>query len=222
MDTSSFPPIATLLVIAGLVFLFVALVRVGGKFILHVANPKTVLIIGTLLVVAGLISAITGIPDRSSELEGTPTPTATPTPSTTSTPTEIPTLTSGVKIPEVKITYPSNTAAVNIQETVTGTARNVPEGQKLWILVYPPAANKFYPQSQNVNIVSEEWSTPIGIGTKDNVGEIFDIVAVLADQKAQEELTNYINTGVKNNSWSGMDSIPDGALVYDKITVTRV
>jgi PGF-pre-PGF domain-containing protein len=122
----------------------------------------------------------------------------------------------------IKITYPSNASLVNIQETVTGTAGNITEGQKLWILVYPLTANKFYPQSGNVNIINGEWSLTVGIGTKENVGETFKIIAVLAaDKESNEELTNYINTG-PSTGWPGMDSIPIGAKVVDEVTVTRL
>jgi PGF-pre-PGF domain-containing protein len=122
----------------------------------------------------------------------------------------------------IKITYPSNSSSVNIQETVTGTAENIQEGQKLWILVYPLKANKFYPQNGNVNVTNGAWSLTIGIGTSDNIGETFDIIAVLADQKAQEEFINYTNTGIKNDTWPGMMIIPDGAKEYARVRVTRI
>lgn len=132
------------------------------------------------------------------------------------TPTKTPTLTS-----EIKITYPSNSSSVDMQETITGTAENIPEGQKLWILVYPLLAYKFYPQNPNVNIINGEWSMTIGIGAKDNGGETFKIIAVLADQEANGEFTSYINTGISTGSWPGMGSIPEGAKVVNEVTVTR-
>jgi PGF-pre-PGF domain-containing protein len=121
----------------------------------------------------------------------------------------------------LKITYPSNASLVNIQETVTGTAENIPEGQKLWILVYPQSANKFYPQSGNVNIIDGKWSLTIGLGTKDNIGETFKIIAVLADQESSEEFTNYMSTG-PSTGWPGIGNIPEGAKVVDEVTVTRL
>jgi PGF-pre-PGF domain-containing protein len=120
----------------------------------------------------------------------------------------------------IKITYPSDASFVNIKETAIGTAGNIPEGQKLWILIYPPAANKFYPQHWSVNVISGNWSIPVELGTKYNAGETFKIIAVLADQESNKELTNYINTG-NSTGWPGMSSIPVGAQVVDEVTVTR-
>jgi len=120
----------------------------------------------------------------------------------------------------IKITYPSNASFVNIKETVIGTAGNIPEGQKLWILIYPLAANKFYPQHWSVNVINGNWSIPVELGTKYNAGETFKIIAVLADQESNKELTNYINTG-NSTGWPGMSSIPVGAQVVDEVTVTR-
>jgi hypothetical protein len=138
-------------------------------------------------------------------------------------PAEMPTAEpSTLASPTIKMTYPSNASLVNIQETVKGTAENIPEGQKLWILVYPLTANKFYPQSGNVNVINGGWSLTIGLGTKENIGEIFKIITVLADKKAQDEFNAYLNTCKAVNEWPGMDAIPNSAKVYDEVTVTRV
>ena len=61
------------------------------------------------------------------------------------------------------------------------------------------------------------------IGDKNTpVGTKFDIIAVLADQKAQDEVTTYYETCEKNKDWStGMYRIPTSAKEYDNITVTR-
>jgi len=71
-----------------------------------------------------------------------------------------------------------------------------------------------------MNFVNGEWSLPIYIGVKENVGDTFNIVAVLANQDANIEFTNYINTGNRIGSWPGIN-IPIGAYVVDQVTVTR-
>jgi PKD repeat protein len=121
----------------------------------------------------------------------------------------------------LKITSPLNGATVNIQETVKGTAKNIPKGYKIWILVYPHPANRYYPQSGKLTLQKGKWSIPVYIGVKENVGDKFDILAVLANKKASDKFTEYIKTGEKTNSWPGMVEIPVGAKAYDKITVTR-
>lgn len=78
VDLSSFPPISTLFIIVGLALIFVALVQITGDINLVVKSPKFVSITGVILVVAGLLSAVTGIPDQTmhqkTAVESAPTP----------------------------------------------------------------------------------------------------------------------------------------------------
>jgi hypothetical protein len=121
--------------------------------------------------------------------------------------------------PKIKINYSSDMAQIN--ENITGTAENIPDGYELWILVYPHEANKYYPQSQQANIQNGNWSIPVYIGVKDNVGDKFDIVAVLADKEARAEFTSYMIKCERIDNWPGMDKIPAGAKEYDRIIVVR-
>lgn len=124
-----------------------------------------------------------------------------------------------IPLPEVRINYDSNTVQIN--ENISGTAKNIPDGYELWILVYPYAANRYYPQHDKVNIQNGEWSLPVGIGTEDNVGYKFDIIAVLADKEARAEFTSYIINCENTDKWPGMKKIPVGAKVYDRVIVIR-
>jgi PKD repeat protein len=124
--------------------------------------------------------------------------------------------------PVIKIAYPQNGATVHISETVTGTATNIPIGYKIWVLVYPHPANRYYPQSGKMTIQNGKWSIPVYIGVANNVGVKFDIIVVVANKQANDKFVSYIQTGKKTNNWPGMIGIPSGAKVYNKITVTRV
>jgi len=120
--------------------------------------------------------------------------------------------------PQITIDYPLGTA--NIEEVANGTAKNIPSGQKLWILVYPHKAQKFYPQGE-ANIKNEKWTLAIRLGNPENTTEQFDIVAVLANQAAQDELNDYKkNNSVNKGPW--MWQLPNGAIEYNRTTVTRV
>jgi hypothetical protein len=125
--------------------------------------------------------------------------------------------------PKIKITSPSNSASVNIQEIVTGTEEHIPEGSKLQIYVYACPVSKYYPQNGSMTYQNERWSTSGYIGDINTpVGTEFDIITVLADQKAQKEFDKYFEMCGKYNNWSlGMESIPESAKVYDRIRVTR-
>lgn len=123
-------------------------------------------------------------------------------------------------LPEVKISYDSNT--VQIKENITGTEKNIPEGYEIWVLVYPHPADKYYPISRAyVQNGTWELPQPAQIGVESDAGVEFDIIAVLADKQAQLELTSYIETSIENQDWPGIWRIPEGAVEYDRITVTR-
>ncbi|WP_321416475.1 hypothetical protein [uncultured Methanomethylovorans sp.] len=119
---------------------------------------------------------------------------------------------------DVKIDF-SDKAYMN--ENITGTATNIPDGYKLWVLVYPKTAQKYYPQYDSIKIQDGKWSVPIRIGNENNTGEKFDIVAVLANQNANEifeSYKSYCDTG----NCPGMIGIPEGAEIYDTFEVTRI
>lgn len=122
--------------------------------------------------------------------------------------------------PQIRINYTLDTA--HITENITGTAQNIPERCELWILVYPYATKTYYPQYGGASVQNGVWSVPIYIGINDSIGEKFDIIAVLADNNARAELTSFLENGKIKNDWTvGMKEIPDGATVYDRITVVR-
>ncbi|MDD3248025.1 MAG: hypothetical protein PHF18_14430 [Methanosarcina sp.] len=121
--------------------------------------------------------------------------------------------------PEINITYTSDTA--NITENITGTAEYIPTGDEIWIFVHPHTVNKYYPQRSSAVIQNGEWSLSAGIGSESDASKKFDIIAVLADTKAQKELNTYFETCEETGEWPGMDKVPDSAKEYDRVTVIR-
>jgi hypothetical protein len=195
--------ITAMLVFGGLFFILISFVKIKKNNIIAVAiegKSKYLFFVGVVILFVGIYLTIF-VPESTVK---TPIPTSKPI---------------GTQLPEIKINYTSDTA--HIAENIIGTAKNIPDGYELWILVYPYAAKKYYPQHEEVSIQNGVWSIPVGIGTEDNVGEKFDIIAVLANRDARIEFTSYMVNGEKNNDWPGMNKIPDGAEVYDRITVVR-
>lgn len=122
-------------------------------------------------------------------------------------------------LPEIKITYPLNTA--EIQERIEGTAKNVPEGKEVWIVIYPHTAVKYYPIKE-VSIQNEKWELPAQFGESKDTDTEFDIIALLANEQAQDEFTTYLEECEKSKSWPGIDELPEGVEIYDTVTVTRI
>jgi hypothetical protein len=75
-------------------------------------------------------------------------------------------------IPEIKIkSYTLDTA--HILKNITGTAKNIPQGYELWILVYSTEKNKYYPISK-ADIQNGEWTIPGNICIKDKFWAIHE------------------------------------------------
>jgi len=123
---------------------------------------------------------------------------------------------------EVKITYPYDDASVEIREMIRGTSQSIPEGQVVWIIVYPQITGRYYPQNALTDIQANgDWSSPALIGIEEDVGKKFDIIVVLANKEAQESLNAYLAQFEDKKTWPGLEKLPNGAVIYDRITITR-
>ena len=219
--------IPTILVIAGLIFLFIAIVRnISGTLATKIdeKQAKILGISGAILLALGLITASIGIIPPL-EIKSTPTPPVTPTPTPTPTPILTPTPTPTIMptpTPEIRFTYPNpkeeDEFPLATGHTVEGTASNVPDDLSFWIVTVAPD-NMWYPNTPVV-IFKDTWSAKIWIGrTPENIGEKFYIHAILADEKADNELQDYMEECRRKGSWPGLHSLPRGAKVYAKVMV---
>ena len=139
---------------------------------------------------------------------------------TTVTPTSPPT--PSVKAYEVEITYPYDGATVEIREMVRGTSQKIPEGQAIWIMVYPHVAGHYYPLNDPTDVQANgDWTSLAYIGIEEDVNRKFDIIAVLADKKAQDAFNAYLTQAKDKKTWPGLERLPKSATIYDRITVTR-
>lgn len=124
--------------------------------------------------------------------------------------------------PEVKITDLSSGDRVNLEEVLRGTSQNIPEEQVIWIVIYPREVRRYYPQDYPVEIqAGGDWTSSVYIGIEADVGKTFDIIAVLADQEAQDAFNDYLEECQEEKSWPGLEVLPEGAVIHERITVTR-
>jgi hypothetical protein len=215
--------IPILLVIAGLVFIFIAIVREVGGYLrasIDEKRAKILGIVGIILLASGLITAATGV-FLPLEIKPTPTPPVTPTPTPLLTPTPTPTI-MPTPMSEIRFTYPKEEDDFPLAtgHTVEGTASNVPDDLSLWIVTVAPN-NMWYPNTPVV-IYKDTWSAKIWIGTPENVNEEFYIHAILADEKADTELQDYMDKSRREGSWPGLYSLPKGVKIYDKVKVIGI
>ena len=184
--------------------------RQGTPFETHIRRFGPVFLICFLLI----MFAITILTYKTKETISTPTPTSIP--AITDTLTQIATSTP-TPPPEIKITPPLN-YKVNLLEDIHGTAKNIQEGDEIWVFVYSYSDNNYYLIGENVTLHNKRWSINRQIGTDDENGAEFDIVAVLADKVAQDKYNYYS----KEKGVTAMPNVTDVVEVYDQITVTRM
>jgi hypothetical protein len=123
---------------------------------------------------------------------------------------------------DIEITYPYDGATVEIREIVRGTSEKIPEGQAIWIVVYPHIVGRYYPQNDPADVHADgDWASLTFIGIEEDVGRKFDIIAVLADESAQEAFNVYLTQAKDKKTWQGLEKLPEGTAIYDRITVTR-
>jgi hypothetical protein len=124
---------------------------------------------------------------------------------------------------QVKIDKPVAESKVSYAERIKGRSQLLPTDKKIWIVIFPLAANSYYPQDRYVDIQPDgQWSSVAYIGIKDaNIGESFDVIAVLVNSDAQEVFEKYSRESKAKQKWLGLENLPEGAQVYDRITVVR-
>jgi len=114
----------------------------------------------------------------------------------------------------IAITSPVNNANVGMIEWVSGTSQNIPAGQQLWIVVHE--GNLYFPM---MNITQRNadgtWQYNTTIGKEDDAGKSFEIMAVLANNSAQETVQAWYQKPYD------LPSLPVGMTPYSTVTVTR-
>jgi hypothetical protein len=124
--------------------------------------------------------------------------------------------------PSLKITYPLEDYKVEIEQTVRGTSQNIPEDQKIWIVVFVHGDN-FYPQHYPINVQANgDWISTAITCTEVSAGEEFDILVVLANKEAQDILNAYIEQCKNEKKWPGLERLPEGAKIFDRVIVTKM
>lgn len=124
--------------------------------------------------------------------------------------------------PALKITEPIEGALVDPIQMVRGSSRGVPAGQAIWVFVFVQKVNRYYPQNQPADLQANGgWSSMTSIGIASDLGLKFDLIAVLADDEGRSAINNYLTNAKNRNDYPGVEQLPTGVTVYDRISVTR-
>ena len=105
---------------------------------------------------------------------------------------------------------------------VRGTSQAVPSGAKVWVVVYPHEAGRYYPQNNPAEVDAKgNWTSQTYVGIEADVGAKFDLLAVLADQDGQDAFERYLRDARDKPDWAGLEQLPDGVTLHHRIEVTR-
>lgn len=125
---------------------------------------------------------------------------------------------------DVKITSPPDGGAVAQADIVRGTSRNVPAGEKIWVVLFIPRVARYYPQD-NPAVVQPDgnWNSPayFGLRTTDDSGVRFEVYAVTVNGAGQTAFQNYLKDASDKNDFAGLKQLPEGVTQQHSVTVTR-
>ncbi|NQE44840.1 hypothetical protein C5S31_02295 [ANME-1 cluster archaeon GoMg2] len=189
-------------------------------------NVKSVVVsVGLILRILAAIIAIANFyadiktKDQLVTIPPEPTPTITLTPTPISSPTPIST-----HSVTVKITEPKDGSDFPLLDTskLVGIISYVPDDQHLWIVMLQPPNPIYYPFPDEPVIYGDTWETisyGVGEDNEEQDGDTFIIGAYLLDEKAYEEIKEYVKKSVATDTWDGMYPLPEGATEYDNVRV---
>ncbi|MCK4730968.1 MAG: hypothetical protein KAT65_00790 [Methanophagales archaeon] len=214
-------PISSLLIIAGLICVVLAIIgRISGKIVI-IVPPKRQLALGGVGIVFLVIGLVLGTIIQPPLIDEGIKPTSTPPITSTPTPSPTPTLT---QTPTVKITSPKEGDEVPVSTPVSGTfSGELPEGLYMWVVINPhPSPGQWWPQGGRIDPWKGQWNVLAGLGReKEDIGKEFDIAVILVNEKDNQYYTNYLETGQRTGSYPGIPLPPSGKIM-DRITVVRI
>lgn len=102
--------------------------------------------------------------------------------------------------------------------TVVGESAEVPNNWHIWICVLPIDVGRYYPQREPIRPDTNWELTNVYIGESDlaDIGKRFIVCAVLANGDASGILYQHAQ-----EIFTGMESLPPGAAIYDQVVVIR-
>ena len=128
---------------------------------------------------------------------------------------------------KLEITQPVDGDTVSRETTFKGISPELPAGSTIWISDF--TYERFYllgRQATTFRMVQESglrWQAHAWIGTDSptDIGKEYQILAVVADERATQELQAYREKCEATGIYPGMVNLPEGAEVHAEITVIR-
>lgn len=136
----------------------------------------------------------------------------------------------GIKPPDgrkqLSISSPLSGDEVGSQAPVSGNVGNIPKGKHLWVcvrreLLPEVKQGKWWPQQGQIDPEPNgTWAVGVSFGGPQDIGFHFQIIAVLVDDKTNQDFETYISHGVATNDYRPV-KLPSG-FVCDTIIVKKI
>lgn len=82
--------------------------------------------------------------------------------------------------------------------------------------------NRYYPQNSYAELdANGKWSSLVYFGQDNDRGRKFEVIVVLAKSDVIQEIENYLKVARDKQDWSGMEKLPENAVIYERKIVTR-
>lgn len=121
---------------------------------------------------------------------------------------------------QVRISSPVDGSSVGPRITASGTSRNLPKSQYVWVMVRAVTTGLYWPQAEAIlDRTTGRWSVPlvyIGDPAR-NQGEKFEVKAVTVDSAGRQLLQDW-----RNSLPVAGGALPSTVAVRSTVTVVRV
>lgn len=126
---------------------------------------------------------------------------------------------------KVEITTPKPGDQVGESGKVRGTAR-IPDGTHLWVLAHmKDLVAEWWPQGGRAAVVEPngEWVIVTGYGLARDIGEAFEVAAVVVDANTHHRLLNWVNRAKETGDYPPIEfPTPLDECVPVKVVVEKV
>jgi hypothetical protein len=112
------------------------------------------------------------------------------------------------------ISFPGDHAEVGPTETIEGSSCRLPPAQEIWIVVYSPEDQLYFPNRFKAAVQADgRWNArDTKIGGKNDRGKDFEVIVALADASGGLRLSA---------ATDGIYNLPPGVRIFQRIAVTR-
>jgi hypothetical protein len=122
----------------------------------------------------------------------------------------------------ITITKPIEGSRVDQFTTIAGSSQALPANSVIWVVVYIPSTGRYYPQNVPADVQANgEWASIAYIGQENDGGLAADVIVVTADKSTQDAFYAYLADARDKSDYPGLEKIPSGAVIYDRISISR-